>query len=133
MVSDIVRAHPEPAAGLAGREQALGGPDEPRELPGEPGMGQTLDGRHAAMLDGAALEERWEVLHWELVEASRVCPKRLEVEPCQVPTQVPGPWTALGTGCSAPDRISCPPWPVEARAAITEPNSLAAGPAGLYG
>src|SRR5262245_43897230 len=98
MVPDIVRAHPEAPGRLPGREEPLGGAGEDRALPGEAGVGQALDGRHAAMLDGAALEERRQVLHRELVEAGRVGPERLEVEPCQIPTQVPGRWTALADG-----------------------------------
>src|SRR5262245_34780351 len=117
MVADIVRAHPEPPGGVPGLEQALGGPGEARELPGEAGMSEALDGCHAVMLDGAALEERREVLHRELVEAARVGAERLEVEPCQVPTHLPGPWTALGAGwfSTGPPKKPAEPGTVRAR------------------
>jgi hypothetical protein len=65
-------------------------------------MGEALDGRHPAMLDGAALEERWQVLQGELVEACRVSLERLKVEACQVSAQVPGPGTALRAGWFSP-------------------------------
>src|SRR5262245_22385778 len=96
MVANIVGAHPEAPGGLAGREEPLGGPGEARELPGEAGMGEALEGRHAVVLDGAALEERREILHRQVVDQSRLRPQRLEVERAALATAGPDSGTVTG-------------------------------------
>lgn len=72
MVVHVVRAHPETPGSLPGREQALGRPGEVWELPGEAGMDQTLDGRHAPVLDGAPLEHRRQRLERQGIDERRV-------------------------------------------------------------
>jgi hypothetical protein len=62
VVAEPVDAHPEAVGGLAGVEEPLGTGGKLGEQSGKAGVGEALHRRHPAMLDGAALEQRRNIL-----------------------------------------------------------------------